>query len=98
MPYLASLVQIINLVLKTFFFSDALVETFDNVLLMNKLDNLVANGRELNAASSKSKNGIKSLGKSITKPLDKFSPEAIAQYLITIPLNGSYAIEMWLKT
>lgn len=82
------LFQIINLILRSFFFHDALADTFDNVLLINKLDSLVANGREVSAASSKSKSGVKSLGKMLTKPLDKFKPEAIAQYLITIPLNG----------
>ena len=82
---------IISQVLKTFLLSDTLTETFDAVLLERGLDSLVAKGREVPQQSAGSKGG-KSLGKLLTKPLNKFKPEAIIKYLMTIPLNGALSV------
>lgn len=58
------------------------------MLLIKGLDSLVATGRELSQPGAGAKGG-KALGKLLTKPLNKLSPEAIAKYLLTIPLNGA---------
>lgn len=55
----------------------------DAVLLQQGNENLVACGREV-----KSKSGIKMLGRSITKPLNRFSKEGILRYIISLPLNS----------
>jgi hypothetical protein len=78
---------VINIILKNFIFADVLVEVFDNVLLINGLDDLVKNGREL-SSSSNSKGG-KQLGKLISKPFDRLQPAAIVKYLMSLFLNGT---------
>lgn len=59
------------------------------MLLIKGLDSLVATGRELSQPGGAGAKGGKALGKLLTKPLNKLSPEAIAKYLLTIPLNGA---------
>ncbi|KAK7043786.1 hypothetical protein VNI00_008398 [Paramarasmius palmivorus] len=57
----------------------------DAVLLQQGHEALVAKGRLVKGEQS---SGIKTLGKSITKPLNRFSKEGIVRYLISIPLNS----------
>jgi Protein of unknown function (DUF540). len=45
---------------------------------------LVQAGREVQSSSS----GAKTLGKSLAKPLNRFSPENIIRYIISLPLNS----------
>lgn len=80
---------LINQVLKNFVLADTLDETFDRVLISKGLDSLVAKGRETPAGGKKSGNKGGKLGKSLMKPLNKFKPDEIVKYLLTIPLNGS---------
>lgn len=57
--------------------------TVDAVLLQQGHENLVGRGREV-----KSRSGIKTLGRSITKPLNRFSKEGILRYIVSLPLNS----------
>jgi hypothetical protein len=47
-------------------------------------DVLVRRGREVQSNSA----GFKVLGKSLIKPLDRFSKEGIVRYIVSIPLNS----------
>ena len=55
----------------------------DAVLLHQGNETLVEKGRQIRSSS-----GFKVLGKSLTKPLSKFSQEGILRYIITLPLNS----------
>lgn len=66
---------------------------FDTVLLDRDLSTLVSTGRNL--GSTGPGKGSKAIGKmtaKLTSPLQKFSPEALVKYLLTIPLNSIPAI------
>jgi hypothetical protein len=60
------------------------VFTVDAVLLQQGNAQLVEGGRETQSSSS----GIKKLGKSLYKPLNRFSPESILRYVASLPLNA----------
>ncbi|KAL0578419.1 hypothetical protein V5O48_003569 [Marasmius crinis-equi] len=73
-----------SLVTKMFFLGPAQDKIFDAVLLQQGNEALVARGREVKTNPS----GMKTLGKTITKPLDRFSRDGIIRYLLSIPLNS----------
>lgn len=56
----------------------------DAVLLQQGHDALVERGRTV----SKTRGGIRKLGKSVTAPLSRFGPAGIARYLVSLPLNA----------
>lgn len=64
--------------------SNAQDEIFDATLLQLGHDALVGKGRQFTTSSS----GIKKLGKSVTKPLEKFSTAGIVRYIVSLPLNA----------
>ena len=68
---------------KTFLIEDALVDTFDGVLVSKNTTNLVSGGRQIKAGSDP----IAKLGKLVKKPFAKFTPTAIIRYFIYLPLN-----------
>lgn len=68
---------------KTFLIEDALVDTFDGVLVSKNTTNLVSGGRQIQAGSDP----IAKLGKLITKPFAKFTPKALIRYFMYLPLN-----------
>lgn len=68
---------------KTFLIEDALVDTFDGVLVSKNTTNLVSGGRQIKAGSDP----IAKLGKLVKKPFAKFTPNAIIRYFIYLPLN-----------
>lgn len=68
---------------KTFLIEDALVDTFDGVLVAKNTTNLVSGGRQIKAGSDP----IAKLGKLVKKPFAKFTPTAIIRYFIYLPLN-----------
>ena len=59
--------------------------TVDAVLLQQGQDQLVSKGREVGKSGP---SGASKLGKSITKPLNKFSKEGLIRYLVSLPLNA----------
>ena len=81
-----------------FMFRVAQISAFlvDAVLLQQGNESLVARGREVKSNSS----GMKLLGKSITKPLNRFSKDGLVRYLLSIPLNsipviGTFLFLLW---
>jgi len=74
---------IVNLVSRTFFIEEALVDTFDGTLLKRDCTNLVSEGRQIQAGGD----SMARLGKLAKKPFAKFTPNAIIRYLLYLPLN-----------
>jgi hypothetical protein len=70
------------LVSKTFYLEPAIEDIFDAVLLQQGHEDLVSKGRQI-----KGKGSSKSLGRALSRPFARFSPQAIARYLISLPLN-----------
>lgn len=68
---------------KTFLIEDALVDTFDGVLVSKNTTNLVSGGRQIKAGSDP----IAKLGKLVKKPFAKFTPKALIRYFMYLPLN-----------
>ena len=74
---------ITNLILRTFFIEEALVDTFDGTLLSKECTNLVEEGRQVSAGGD----NIARLGKLVKKPFANFTPNALIRYLLYLPLN-----------
>ena len=68
---------------KTFLIDDALVDTFDGVLLSKNTSDLVSEGRQIRAGGDP----IAKLGKLVKKPFARFTPDAIIRYIMYLPLN-----------
>lgn len=68
---------------KTFLIEDALVDTFDGVLVSKNTTNLVSEGRQIKGGSDI----MSKLGKLTKKPFQKFTPTAIIRYFMYLPLN-----------
>ena len=68
---------------KNFLIEDALVDTFDGVLVSKNTTDLVSGGRQIKAGGDP----IAKLGKLITKPFAKFTPTALIRYVMYLPLN-----------
>ncbi|KAF5324551.1 hypothetical protein D9611_004475 [Ephemerocybe angulata] len=75
---------LVTLVSRSFFLNEAQDKIFDAVLLQQGNMQLVENGREVQSSSS----GVKKLGKSLSKPLNRFTPEGIVRYIVSLPLNS----------
>lgn len=58
----------------------------DAVLLQQGHENLVSRGRQFTRSSGHK--GVMKLGRSILKPLNRFSREGIVRYLVSLPLNA----------
>ncbi|KAL9603555.1 MAG: hypothetical protein Q9219_001058 [cf. Caloplaca sp. 3 TL-2023] len=74
---------IFTLLSKTFLIDDALIDTFDGVLLSKNSTDLVSEGRQVKAGGDP----IAKLGKIMKKPFVKFTPKAMIRYLMYLPLN-----------
>jgi len=74
---------ITNLISRTFFIEEALIDTFDGTLLSKGCNNLVEEGRQVKTGGD----NIQRLGKLIKKPFAKFTPNALIRYLLYLPLN-----------
>ncbi|KAF2105139.1 hypothetical protein NA57DRAFT_71336 [Rhizodiscina lignyota] len=72
-----------NLISRTFFLEDALVDTFDGTLLSRNMTGIVSEGRQLNSSGDP----ISKLGKAFKKPFERFTPKAILRYFMYMPLN-----------
>lgn len=68
---------------KTFLIEDALVDTFDGVLVSKNTTNLVSEGRQIKSGGD----SIAKLGKIVKKPFAKFTPKALIRYVMYLPLN-----------
>lgn len=76
---------IINLISRTFLLQDALVDTFDGVLVARNQTEVLAEGRELKSANFG--DPIAKLGKLLKSPFEKFTPKAFIRYVMYLPLN-----------
>ena len=76
--------SIITALSKSYLIQEALVDTFDAVLVEKDMTNIVASGRELRSGISDAMNR---LGKLIKSPIGKYSPKALITYLMYLPLN-----------
>jgi len=68
---------------KSFLIEDALVDTFDGVLVSKNTTDLVSGGRQLKAGGDP----MAKLGKLVKKPFSKFTPKALIKYFMYLPLN-----------
>jgi len=74
---------ITNVLARSFFIEDALLDTFDGTLVSKNQTNIVSEGRQLKAGSD----SMARLGKLVKKPFAKFTPKALIRYLMYLPLN-----------
>ena len=77
---------ITNLLSRSFLVQGALVDTFDGTLIARDQEPLVAQGRQLKPRSG-GRNAMARLGKVISRPLERFTPQAIFRSLLYLPLN-----------
>ncbi|KAJ5896906.1 uncharacterized protein N7473_006305 [Penicillium subrubescens] len=77
---------ITNLLSRSFVVEDALIDTFDGTLVARGQEPLVAQGRQLKPQTG-GRDSIARLGKIISRPLARFTPQAIIRSLIYLPLN-----------
>lgn len=75
---------IFTILSKTFLIEDALVDTFDGVLVSKNTIDLVSGGREIKRGGT---DPIAKLGTLVKKPFAKFTPKALIRYLMYLPLN-----------
>jgi len=74
---------LITLLSKNFLIQDALVDTFDGVLVARNKTAIVAEGRQLKSGGDP----ISKLGKVLKSPFEKFTPKALIRYVMYLPLN-----------
>lgn len=76
---------IITLLSRTFLIQDALVDTFDGVMVARHQTGVLAEGRQLKSGNFN--DPIAKLGKLIKSPFEKFTPKALIRYVMYLPLN-----------
>jgi hypothetical protein len=76
---------LINIISRTFIIQDALVDTFDGVLVARHQTGIVSEGRELKSGNFN--DPIGKLGKLIKSPFERFTPKALIRYVMYLPLN-----------
>ncbi|KAL2065670.1 hypothetical protein VTL71DRAFT_3340 [Oculimacula yallundae] len=76
---------LINLLSRTFLLQDALVDTFDGVLVSRRQTGVLTGGRELKSGNFN--DPMQKLGKLIKSPFEKFTPSAFIRYIMYLPLN-----------
>lgn len=77
---------ITNLLSRSFLVEEALVDTFDGTLVARGQESLVAEGRQLKPRSG-GRDAIARLGKAISRPFTRLSPQSLLRSLIYLPLN-----------
>lgn len=76
---------IINILSRTFLLQDALVDTFDGVLVARNQTGILSEGRQLKSGNFN--DPIAKLGKLVKSPFEKFTPKALIRYVMYLPLN-----------
>lgn len=74
---------IFTMLSKNFLIEDALLDTFDGVLVSKNTTDLVSGGRQIQAGGDP----MAKLGKMFKKPFAKFTPNALIKYFMYLPLN-----------
>lgn len=75
---------VINFLTKTFLLGQVGIDLFDEVLVQKGHTTLVERGRQVNTSSG---GKTKQLGKSLSRPLSRFSTDNIVRYVLSLPLN-----------
>lgn len=76
---------LINLLSRTFLLQDALVDTFDGVMVARRQTEILSEGRQLKSGNFN--DPMAKLGKLVKSPFQKFTPKAIVRYVMYLPLN-----------
>ncbi|PMD25642.1 hypothetical protein NA56DRAFT_641951 [Hyaloscypha hepaticicola] len=76
---------IITLLSRNFLIQDALVDTFDGVLVARRQTTILSEGRQLKSGNFN--DPIAKLGKLVKSPFEKFTPKALVRYVMYLPLN-----------
>jgi len=76
---------IITFLSKNFLIQDALVDTFDGVMVARNLIAVLSEGRQLKSGNSN--DPMSKLGKMLKSPFEKFTPKAFIRYVMYLPLN-----------
>jgi hypothetical protein len=76
---------LINILSRTFLLQDALVDTFDGVLVARRQTAVLAEGRQLKSGNFN--DPIAKLGKLVKSPFERFTPKALVRYVMYLPLN-----------
>jgi hypothetical protein len=76
---------LINILSRMFLIQDALVDTFDGVMVARNQTAVLAEGRQLKAGNFN--DPIAKLGKLIKSPFEKFTSKALIRYVMYLPLN-----------
>lgn len=74
---------LITFISKNFLIQDALVDTFDGVLVARNETTILSEARQLNSEGDP----IAKLGKLVMSPFEKFTPKALIRYVMYLPLN-----------
>ena len=74
---------IFTMLSKTLLIEDALIDTFDGVLMTKGTTDLVSSGRQIKAGNSP----MAKMGKILKSPIARFSPNALIRYFLYLPLN-----------
>lgn len=74
---------LVNVISRSWFLQDALLDTFDGTLLSRSQQDIVAEGRQIKGG----RDPIEKLGKILKSPFEKFSLQALVRYVIYLPLN-----------
>jgi hypothetical protein len=76
---------LINVLSRTFLLQDALLDTFDGVMVARRQTDILLEGRQLKSGNFN--DPMAKLGKLLKSPFEKYSPKAIIRYFIYLPLN-----------
>lgn len=71
---------------KTLLIQDSLTDTFDGTLVAKGQTALVAKERQLKSSGGAGE-AVGRLGKALSKPFMKFTPQAVVRYIMYLPLN-----------
>jgi len=73
-----------NLIARSMFIDEALVDTFDGTLVSKDMTPLVSEGRAINSGPS---DAVSRLGKLVKNPFERFTLSSIVRYFMYLPLN-----------
>jgi len=76
---------LINILSRNFLLQDALVDTFDGVLISRQQTAVLTEGRQVKSGNFN--DPIAKLGKLVKSPFEKYSPKSLIRYLMYLPLN-----------
>jgi hypothetical protein len=76
---------LITLLSRNFLLQDALVDTFDGVMVARNQTAVLSEGRQLKSGNFN--DPIAKLGKLVKSPFEKFTPKSLIRYVMYLPLN-----------